>query len=252
MKEFLEIQNDIDLNKAFEIITSMNHYKGATNEIAKMICNAKLTPQELNQILSKYKVRTITDIKDELLDIVLNYINIILNDNYLTQKELNNVRLLKLFFKIKERDFYKYRYDEIKEILHKQLSLIYRNDNRIDEAEALYKVDLQELFSLSYDQFLEFANEEDIIAIEKGANVTDLDTILPTSYFRTSNYTKRLIPQEVKDLVWKRDNGKCVICGSNEKLEFDHIIPIAKGGSNTYRNIQLLCETCNRKKSDNL
>jgi len=57
------------------------------------------------------------------------------------------------------------------------------------------------------------------------------------------------IPQAVKDMVWNRDGGRCVVCGSNQKLEFDHIIPFAKGGSNTYRNIQLLCEACNRSKS---
>lgn len=40
--------------------------------------------------------------------------------------------------------------------------------------------------------------------------------------------------------------------GSNQNLEFDHIIPYAKGGANTYRNIQLLCEPCDRSKSDNI
>ena len=59
----------------------------------------------------------------------------------------------------------------------------------------------------------------------------------------------RSISQEVKDKVWNRDSGKCVECGSNEDLEFDHIIPFSKGGANTYRNIQLLCEQCNRSKS---
>ena len=59
----------------------------------------------------------------------------------------------------------------------------------------------------------------------------------------------RRIPQDVMDRVWKRDEGKCVDCGSNENLEFDHIIPFSKGGSNTYRNLQLLCEHCNRSKS---
>ncbi len=59
----------------------------------------------------------------------------------------------------------------------------------------------------------------------------------------------RTITQEVKDKVWNRDGGKCVECGSNENLEFDHIIPHSKGGANTYRNIQLLCEPCNRSKS---
>ena len=59
----------------------------------------------------------------------------------------------------------------------------------------------------------------------------------------------RHISQSTKDKVWNRDNGKCVQCGSKEKLEFDHIIPHSKGGANTYRNIQLLCEPCNREKS---
>ena len=60
------------------------------------------------------------------------------------------------------------------------------------------------------------------------------------------------IPQDVMDKVWNRDGGKCVQCGKSEKLEFDHIIPHSKGGSNTIRNLQLLCEKCNRVKSNNI
>ena len=62
----------------------------------------------------------------------------------------------------------------------------------------------------------------------------------------------RRISDEVKDKVWRRDNGTCVDCGSRENLEFHHIIPHSKGGSNTYRNIEILCETCNRKRSDKI
>lgn len=62
----------------------------------------------------------------------------------------------------------------------------------------------------------------------------------------------RRISQKVKDKVWRRDEGKCVECGSNENLEFDHIIPFSKGGANTYRNIQLLCQNCNRIKSNKI
>ena len=57
------------------------------------------------------------------------------------------------------------------------------------------------------------------------------------------------IPEDVRIFVWKRDEGRCVQCGSQDKLEFDHMIPVSKGGGNTARNIQLLCETCNRRKS---
>jgi hypothetical protein len=67
----------------------------------------------------------------------------------------------------------------------------------------------------------------------------------------TKNKRER-ISEDVKTIVWRRDQGKCVECGSQEKLEFDHIIPVSKGGSNTARNLQLLCENCNRTKSDKI
>ena len=74
-------------------------------------------------------------------------------------------------------------------------------------------------------------------------------------YYPTKDKThkkRESISQNVKDAVWRRDEGKCVECGSNEKLEFDHIIPVVKGGASTYRNIQLLCEPCNRAKYSKL
>ncbi len=60
------------------------------------------------------------------------------------------------------------------------------------------------------------------------------------------------ITEKVRHEVWRRDQGKCVRCGSSKNLEFDHIIPVSRGGSNTARNIQLLCESCNRRKSDSI
>lgn len=60
------------------------------------------------------------------------------------------------------------------------------------------------------------------------------------------------IPEEVRMYVWRRDNGRCVKCNSDKDLEFDHIIPVSEGGSNTERNIQLLCSRCNREKSNKI
>jgi hypothetical protein len=60
------------------------------------------------------------------------------------------------------------------------------------------------------------------------------------------------IPDKIRREVWRRDEGKCVKCGSREKLEFDHIVPVSEGGSNTARNIELLCEKCNRIKSNKI
>ena len=95
---------------------------------------------------------------------------------------------------------------------------------------------------------------EDLIALEKDILYTsDIelsankgDDVEPNDVA----HLRKPIPKDIQDRVWIRDGGKCVQCGSREKLEFDHIIPVSKGGSNTYRNIQLLCEFCNRSKSN--
>jgi hypothetical protein len=65
---------------------------------------------------------------------------------------------------------------------------------------------------------------------------------------KTPQITRIAIKESTRHEVWRRDEGKCVRCENREKLEFDHIVPISKGGSNTARNIELLCEACNRKK----
>jgi 5-methylcytosine-specific restriction endonuclease McrA len=63
---------------------------------------------------------------------------------------------------------------------------------------------------------------------------------------------REAIPEEVRIAVWRRDGGQCARCASRENLEYDHIIPVSKGGSNTARNIELLCESCNRSKKDSI
>jgi len=60
---------------------------------------------------------------------------------------------------------------------------------------------------------------------------------------------RQAIPESVRHEVWKRDEGRCFDRDSRENLEFDHIIPVSRGGSNTARNIELRCESCNRRKA---
>lgn len=63
----------------------------------------------------------------------------------------------------------------------------------------------------------------------------------------------RLIPTRIKVEVWKRDKGKCVVCGSIKNLHYDHDIPYSKGGSSiTVKNVRLLCARHNLEKSDKI
>jgi hypothetical protein len=59
---------------------------------------------------------------------------------------------------------------------------------------------------------------------------------------------RKALPDDVKLAVWARDKGICIKCGRGRELHFDHIIPLSRGGSDTAKNIQLLCRTCNLEK----
>ena len=64
--------------------------------------------------------------------------------------------------------------------------------------------------------------------------------------------TKRKpIPKAVREAVFKRDNYRCVKCGSTKNLEVDHKVSLANGGTNKMANLQTLCQDCNRRKGVN-
>lgn len=58
---------------------------------------------------------------------------------------------------------------------------------------------------------------------------------------------RKVLSTKVRLAVYKRDGFKCVRCGCSD-LTIDHIIPIAKGGTNEDNNLQTLCRSCNSKK----
>jgi len=61
------------------------------------------------------------------------------------------------------------------------------------------------------------------------------------------------VPAHVKRAVWTRDGGRCQwplesggICGSTLRVEFDHVVPRARGGPSTVTNGRLLCAVHNQ------
>ena len=63
----------------------------------------------------------------------------------------------------------------------------------------------------------------------------------------------RVIPTEVKKVVWERDEGRCVLCGATDELHFDHDLPYSKGGTSiSSDNVKILCARHNLLKSDKI
>ena len=47
-----------------------------------------------------------------------------------------------------------------------------------------------------------------------------------------------------------RDGIACARCGSTDQMTVDHIVPMARGGSDDLSNLQILCKRCNSSKRD--
>ena len=56
---------------------------------------------------------------------------------------------------------------------------------------------------------------------------------------------KALSNKSLRRKVFLRCENKCVLCGSEDYLEIDHIIPVKRHGSNHISNLQVLCRSCN-------
>ncbi|WP_374982732.1 HNH endonuclease [Streptomyces fradiae] len=67
-------------------------------------------------------------------------------------------------------------------------------------------------------------------------------------------------PTWARRAVFYRDRGRCTNCAADlsglvdsfPAANYDHMIPLARGGLNDVTNIQLLCERCNLRKSDKI
>ncbi|MCL4510010.1 MAG: HNH endonuclease [Bacteroidetes bacterium] len=92
-----------------------------------------------------------------------------------------------------------------------------------------------------------FDDESEISTLRN--QIANIESAIEFSHSKTA---RQAIPEDVKLVVWARDKGVCVYCGSKVNLQFDHTIPVAKGGGNSPENVQILCRECNLRKSDKI
>ena len=78
-------------------------------------------------------------------------------------------------------------------------------------------------------------------------------TAEPFTETKQERQVGRHIPRDVMLKVVRRDGQVCAECRINvpdNEVEFDHLIPVARGGPTTAENLRVLCRPCNRRKRD--
>lgn len=75
-------------------------------------------------------------------------------------------------------------------------------------------------------------------------------------YEETIKQERKIMNDDIRYNVLKRDNFTCKLCGisakDGAKLHVDHIIPVSKGGKTIMSNLQTLCDRCNMGKSNKM
>ncbi|MBE6312799.1 MAG: hypothetical protein E7076_06570 [Bacteroidales bacterium] len=165
-----------ELKQSISLLMQKKGYSENVLSLLTLIKEGRIA--EKNTVLEKLGIRRITDMKSPMIIVILDYAELCLDDDILTELEMKCILWLKAFCGIEDGDFYKCgEQRRVKEILKKQLKKMYQDDV-IDKKEALMKVDLQELFGLSYDEFLDIVNEIAKESLNRGAKIENLDTVI--------------------------------------------------------------------------
>ena len=82
-------------------------------------------------------------------------------------------------------------------------------------------------------------------------------TARPRPGRRRRSANPRHIPAEVRRTVWERDEGQCTFvseaghrCPARTRLEFDHVLEVARGGEASVAGIRLRCRAHNEYQAE--
>ncbi len=147
------------IQEAAHELIARKEYPEVIKAALQLIENNQMSSLALDKVLAERGIRRITDIKEKTLDVLLDYADIILEDDSLSQEELRNLKMLKLFFRIEEGDFQKNnKFPRVETIIVRQLEKLYA-DNILEYQEELHQSDLQGVFGLGHNEYMKIVNK---------------------------------------------------------------------------------------------
>ena len=232
IKYSLKVQKLIELNNAFNFKEIL--------EKNRSIVEREYSRKSLDRVTAtsiiKYHIEN--DINSIRTDIENSLYNIELLDSY--------DKALELISNYESANNSKYSYKKFKRIENRVFNnLVHKKDDFFIslKLEAYYLSNGGRVYDSrhgkrSFDELLDIYNEW------KNGNM----------YEETIRQERKIMNDDIRFNVLKRDNYTCQICGATSKdgakLHVDHIIPVSKGGKTIMSNLQTLCERCNLGKSN--
>lgn len=72
----------------------------------------------------------------------------------------------------------------------------------------------------------------------------------PNEERASARSSRRPIKPALRRRVHERDYYACRYCGARQQLVLDHLVPVSRGGENTFENLVTACTPCNTRKLD--
>lgn len=113
--------------------------------------------------------------------------------------------------------------------------------------QAISVCSVERAFILLYLQKAEMLSEVPALALNSINHSFKFPSII--RLFRYINLPYRRVNLSRYN-VFRRDDNKCVYCGSNQNLTIDHLIPKSQNGKDSWENLVTACQKCNSKKGD--
>ena len=88
-----------------------------------------------------------------------------------------------------------------------------------------------------------------------GRSILFLSTIIAASGSVREFDLLNDVPALTNKRLFRRDSGMCLYCGDylyDYELTRDHVIPVSRGGADTWENVVTACRECNHYKADKL
>ena len=99
-----------------------------------------------------------------------------------------------------------------------------------------------------------YLGKAELIAANDGKRVRSVSMSMPfPSIVRLSVYVKVPFKKIIlsRKNILRRDGHRCQYCGRTEvALTVDHLMPVSRGGEDTWENLVCACVDCNNRKGD--